>query len=112
EVGVLHRLGGRLDGEAVGLGLGLGRAARTQPDGHVEARVAQVQRMRAALAAVTDDGDAGLGKGGLGHLGSLAVTVCWLKAGWATKNPALAVRGSAIRRLFLTRPIDPHLSAR
>jgi len=71
QVGLLHRLGRRLHGEAVGLGLGFGRAARAQADGHVEAGIAQVQRMRAALAAVADDGDAGLGKGRLGHLDSL-----------------------------------------
>src|SRR5699024_12020208 len=42
-----------------------GGPARAQADSDVEAGVAQVQRMRAALAAVTDDGDLGLG--GSGH---------------------------------------------
>ncbi|MDQ1135096.1 hypothetical protein QE386_003691 [Pseudoxanthomonas winnipegensis] len=64
QVGVLDRLGRRLDQEAVGLGLGFGWAARTQADRHIEARLAQVHRMGAALAAVADDGDGGLGEVG------------------------------------------------
>ena len=44
--------------EAVGLRLGSGRAAGAQADDDVEAGIAQVERVRAALAAVADDGDA------------------------------------------------------
>ncbi len=67
QLGARDRFRRRLHGEAVGLRLGFGRAARTQADGDLEAGFAQVQRMRAALAAVTDDGDARAGlRGGLG----------------------------------------------
>jgi hypothetical protein len=40
------------------LGLGARGAPRLEPDGHVAARVFQVVRLREALAAVADDGDA------------------------------------------------------
>ncbi len=45
--------------EAVGFRLVPGRAVRAQADHDVEAGIAQVQRMRAALAAVAEHGDAG-----------------------------------------------------
>ena len=55
---------GALDGvrdaqhlEARGSGLGRALAARMQAHHHVHAAVAQIQRMRVALASVTDDGD-------------------------------------------------------
>ena len=54
-------LGGGLtrfeDGQAIGLRLVPARAVLACADDDLEAGVAQVQRMRAALAAVTDDGD-------------------------------------------------------
>ncbi len=59
QVGAFHRLGRFGDLEAIGLGLVPGRAVRAQADHHVEAGVAQVQRVRAALAAVAEHGDAG-----------------------------------------------------
>lgn len=62
QVGVLHCIGRRLDGEAIGLRLDLGRAARTQAYHHIEAGFAQVQCVGAATAAVADDGDLGLGQ--------------------------------------------------
>ena len=57
EVGLLHRLGDGQDPQALGLGLGAAPAALGQADAHVDARVAQVQRVGVALAAVADDGD-------------------------------------------------------
>jgi hypothetical protein len=62
QVGILHRIGRCFHGEAIGLRLDLGRAARTQAYHHVEAGFAQVQCVGAALAAVADDGDLGLGQ--------------------------------------------------
>lgn len=61
QIRALDRLGRRHDGEAIGLRLGFGRATWTQADGDVEAGIAQVQRMRATLAAVADDRDFRLG---------------------------------------------------
>ncbi len=45
------------DPQALGLGLGAGPAALGQADAHVDARVAQVERVGVALAPVSDDGD-------------------------------------------------------
>jgi hypothetical protein len=42
QIGILDRFGRRLDGETIGLGLGLGWAARTQADDHITTGVAQV----------------------------------------------------------------------
>lgn len=61
QISGLYRFGRRNDGEAIGLGLGFGRATGAQANGDVEAGIAQVQRMRAALAAVADDRDGRLG---------------------------------------------------
>jgi hypothetical protein len=81
QVGVLHGFGRRLHHEAIGLRLGFGGTARAQTDDDVEAGFAQVQRVRAALAAVADDrdaldGDAGLRErvGGGGHCGGFLMS--------------------------------------
>jgi len=115
QVGVLHRLGRRLDHEAVGLGLGLGRAARAQADDHVEAGVAQVQRMRAALAAIADDRDAldEGGSGGTGHGGVLCVAGSGREER-STKNPAPCGAGFCESGVvfLLTRRFVPHPWAR
>ena len=57
EVGLLDRVGHGGDRQALGLGLGLALAALGEADAHVDARVAQVERVGVALAAVADDGD-------------------------------------------------------
>jgi len=57
EVGLLDGLGHRDDPEALSLGLGPGAAALCQSDPHVDAGVAQVQRVGVTLAAVADHGD-------------------------------------------------------
>src|SRR5690606_18315542 len=85
DLRALHRLGGRLHREAVGLGLDLGGAAGAQADGDVETGVAQVERMRAALAAVADDGDAGFAAG---HCGVPEREGRLLSGRPETKNPA------------------------
>ena len=54
---------GRFHGEAVGERLDFGRAARAQADDDIEAGIAEIERVRAALAAVTDDCDGGVGRG-------------------------------------------------
>jgi len=62
QIGILHRLGGGFDGEAIGLCLDLGRTARAQPDDDIETGFTQIQRVRAALAAVADNSDLDLGQ--------------------------------------------------
>jgi len=59
QIGALHGVGWLGHLEAIGLRLVPGRAVRAQADHDVEAGVAQVQRVRAALAAVAEHGDAG-----------------------------------------------------
>ncbi len=60
EIGALHRLGGIDDFQSIGLRLQRCRTAFAQADDDIESRIAQVQRMRAALAAVAEHGDAGV----------------------------------------------------
>ena len=43
------------DAQALGLGLGLALGALGEADAHVDARVAQVQRVSVTLASVSDD---------------------------------------------------------
>src|SRR6478609_3355401 len=57
DVGLLRGLGRGEDAQALGLGLRPTLGARLQADAHVDARVAQGQRMGVALAAVADDRD-------------------------------------------------------
>ena len=57
DVGVLHRFGHFLDGEARAFGLLPRHAALAQADGDLDARVRQVLRVRVALRAVADDRD-------------------------------------------------------
>jgi hypothetical protein len=56
EVGLLHGVTDRGDGEALGLRLGAALGPLGQADSDVDARVAQVERVGVALAAVADDG--------------------------------------------------------
>ncbi len=63
QVGVLHRLGRLGDFQAVLLRLGEAGAGLAYADHDVITAVLQVQRMRAALAAVAEDGDTGLLQG-------------------------------------------------
>ena len=56
DVGLLARLGGREHAQALGLGLGPALGALGQADAHVDAGVAQGQRVRVALAAVAEHG--------------------------------------------------------
>ncbi|OPZ54834.1 MAG: hypothetical protein BWY91_01426 [bacterium ADurb.BinA028] len=56
EVGLLGRLGHRLDRQALRLGLGPALAALGEADAHVDPGVTQVERVGVALAAVADDG--------------------------------------------------------
>ncbi len=83
EVGLGHRLGDAEDPQALGRRLGSGRGALGQADAHVDARVAQVQRVRVALAAVADDRDpAALDDGQVGvvvveHLGHRVGLSLW-----------------------------------
>src|SRR3546814_7951366 len=58
QFGIGDRFGRRFYAEAVGLGPGFGRPAGSQADGDVETRIAQVECVGAALAAVADEGDA------------------------------------------------------
>ena len=59
DVGPRRRLPGRPHREPVGLGLRPCARGGFQPDDDIgDARIAQVQRMRPALAAIADDGDA------------------------------------------------------
>ena len=57
HVGGFGGFGRGQHGEAGGVGFGAALAVRGQADNDVEAGVAQVQRVRVALAAVADDGD-------------------------------------------------------
>ena len=57
HVGLGDGLADRLDLKALLLGELDGLGGRAQADDHVNAGVAQVQRMRVALGAVTEDGD-------------------------------------------------------
>ena len=57
HVGLGDGLADRLDLQALLLGELDRLRGRTQADHHVDARVAQVQRMRVALRAVAEDGD-------------------------------------------------------
>ncbi len=57
DVRALDRFGDCLDREARGLGLRPRRTAAAHANRHRNAAVAQVQRVRVALRAVTDDGD-------------------------------------------------------
>ena len=57
ELRAAHGLGEGLDGEPGVLGGRPGRAPVAQPDLDVDAGVAQVERVRVALAAVAEDGD-------------------------------------------------------
>ena len=57
DVGGLGGVGGGHDLEAGGFGLRPALAAGVQADHDVDARIAQIQRVRVALAAVADDGD-------------------------------------------------------
>ena len=56
QVGLGDRLGRREDAQALGLGLGAARGALEQADAHVDAGVAQGQRVGVALAAVAEHG--------------------------------------------------------
>ncbi len=58
HVGALNGVGDVLDGVTGAFGLGPRRAFAAQTDGHLDARILEVGRVRVALAAVTDDGDA------------------------------------------------------
>jgi hypothetical protein len=78
QVGTLHGFGRLGHLEAVGFRLVPGRSVRAQADHDVEAGIAQVQRVRAALAAVAEHGDAGLGEG---VVAAHAVTP-WLDSVW------------------------------
>ena len=55
--GGLGGFGGGQDLQAGGFGLGPALAAGVEADHHVDAGIAQVQRVGVALAAVADDGD-------------------------------------------------------
>ena len=57
DVGGFGGFGRRQHLESGGFGFGAALAAGGQADHHVEAGIAQVQRVRVALAAVADDGD-------------------------------------------------------
>lgn len=57
HVGPLGDLGGGTDGQALLLGLRAGLRAFLEADTHIDARVAQAQRVRVALASVTDHSD-------------------------------------------------------
>src|SRR3546814_7785303 len=55
QFGIGDRFGRRFYAEAVGLGPGFGRPAGSQADGDVETRIAQVECVGAALAAVRSE---------------------------------------------------------
>ena len=57
DVGPLGDLGGGVDLEALLGDLRPGLRAFLQPDLHLDARIAQAQRVRVALAAIADDAD-------------------------------------------------------
>ena len=57
RIGGLGGFGNGQDFQAGGFGLLPALAARIQSDDDVQARIAQIQRMRVALAAVADDGN-------------------------------------------------------
>ena len=57
DVGVLGRVGGGHDGEALALGLGPALAALVEAHNNLHAALLQVQRVSVALGAVADDGD-------------------------------------------------------
>jgi hypothetical protein len=101
----LHRFGRRLHREAVGLGLEFGGAAGAQADGDIETGVAQVERMRAALAAVADDGDAGVCWG-----------LRWFVAFWFMASNSLEglQKGAGMERgqINLSAAVPPAASAR
>jgi hypothetical protein len=57
DVGLLHGLAGRDDGESVFLGDGLGLRAFVEADDDLDAGVLQVEGVRVALGAVAEHGD-------------------------------------------------------
>jgi hypothetical protein len=75
HVGGFGGFGGRQTVQAGGFGLGAALAVRGQADDYVEAGIAQVQRVRVALAAVADDGDFLAFEG-------VDVSVFFVKASW------------------------------
>ena len=109
DLGVFHRLGRGFHGEAIGLGLDLGGAARAQAHGDIEAGITQVEGMGAALATVTDDGDAGFVAG---HCGGS----CWERL-VKTQNQKprtfrCGVFDFGVVCLLLTRRIVPQMWAK
>jgi hypothetical protein len=94
DVGPRGRLGRRHHRQALLLGLGPALRAFLQADHHVDARVAQRQRVRVALAAVPDNGDlASLDDGQVGvvvveHLSGHDFPFTFLQTNWA----ALCIR--------------------